>query len=137
MPAWRRFAAIVAGVIGGGIVVSLIQMVSSLIYPPPEGLDLADQEQLANWIESLPVGAFVLVAVAHGMGATFGGMICAALIPVRWMIGPLIVGVLFLVLGIVNATMVPHPSWFLPIDLMLYLPCAWIGGLMPQRTSQN
>jgi hypothetical protein len=40
----------------------------------------------------------------------------------------LVIGVLFLIFGIINVFMLPSPAWFVVVDLLgAYTPMAWIG----------
>jgi hypothetical protein len=46
------------------------------------------------------------------------------------MAGAIIIGVLFFIGGIGNLMTVPHPTWFAVVDLIAYLPAAFIGNLV-------
>ena len=43
-----------------------------------------------------------------------------------------VLGLLFLLAGIANLMMIPHPVWFAVMDVLLYLPMAltgsWLAG---------
>ncbi|WP_166828837.1 hypothetical protein [Thalassoroseus pseudoceratinae] len=124
----NKILAVGLGFGAGFLVVGLAMFISSLIYPPPKDLDMQDREAMTSFVQSLPVGAFLVVLLGHASGALVGGFVCGLISNEVWQLGPLIVGVGFLLSGILNLRMVPHPTWFAALDLLLYLPAAWLGG---------
>lgn len=123
-----RVVGVLVGLIVGGIVIALIESISSMMHPPPTELDFQDTEAVRNWISELPTLAFCIVLIAHALGVICGALTCQLIVKRRWLTGPLIIGTLFLVGGIFNLMLIPHPIWFAITDVALYLPSAWIGG---------
>ncbi|MGC8865516.1 MAG: hypothetical protein ACP5O2_07320 [Bacteroidales bacterium] len=84
---------------------------------------------------------FLMPFLAHALGTFVGSFITARTMarPIR-MFPSLIVGLTFLVGGVLNVTMIPAPIWFDVVDLTIaYLPMAWMGyGVARKiRTSDN
>jgi hypothetical protein len=44
------------------------------------------------------------------------------------------VGVLVILAAVANMLMIPHPVWFWVVALLLFLPAAYLGGLLARRT---
>lgn len=126
----KKIVGVIVGLIVGGIVVMLIEMVSSLQHPLPEGLDMTDKLAFAEHVAGLPTSAFVIVLVAHIMGALVGGFICSVIVRQKWITGFAIIGTTFMIGGIINLAMIPHPTWFTAVDFMVYIPSALIGGFL-------
>ncbi len=124
----RRIVGIVAGLIVGFVGILLVEAVSMAFYPAPADLNLSDREAMRRHLESLPVGAFVWVLAAHAVGCCAGAATCAVIVRRPWRVGSLIIGGLFLVAGIANLVMIPHPIWFALADAILYLPFSRLGG---------
>ncbi len=129
----KRIGAVVAGLLAGFLVVGLIEGVSSWIYPPPQGLDFSDREALRAFVAGLPLGAFALVLVAHLAGPFAGAFTCGVIVRDPWLTGSLIIGGVFLLGGLVNLFLLPHPVWFAILDVLLYLPAAVAGGAVAHR----
>ncbi|HAD97566.1 MAG TPA: hypothetical protein DCG19_09175 [Cryomorphaceae bacterium] len=56
-------------------------------------------------------------------------LITAAIAVTRKMIFAILIEVLFLVVGIIASYMIPAPTWFVVLGLVVaYIPMAWIGG---------
>ena len=124
----RRIAAVLLGLLAGFVVVALIESISSVVYQPPTDLDFNDLDAMREFVATLPTGAFVFVLLAHLCGSFIAGFVCVLVAKERWNAGSLGLGVFFLLAGIANLVMIPHPMWFGVIDVLLYLPAAFAGG---------
>lgn len=138
----RKIVGIVTGLVVGMIGMMLLHMLSMIIYPLPDGVDVNDPESLGQYIPNMPLGAFIMVWMAHGGGAFIASATCTAIAGSRWYIGAGILGVLFTLAGIANLLMLPHPLWFAAVDLLAYLPlallaCYLVGGLFERKSLQT
>ncbi|MEZ5029904.1 MAG: hypothetical protein R2787_00755 [Saprospiraceae bacterium] len=48
----RRLLAVILGIVGGVVLIGLLQYVLFMISPPPEGMDLTDPKVMADYIAS-------------------------------------------------------------------------------------
>ncbi len=103
--------AVVAGFVAGVLVIALIEGISSMIYKMPEGLDTKDLEAMADWVSTLPVGAFLFVLSAWGCGCFVGAFVARRIAPQRSAKPGLIVWALLTIATISNLIMIPHPIW--------------------------
>lgn len=130
--------AVVLGVVAGMIVMMLLHMASTFVYPLPEGVDFMsqepeNQERLMEWFGTLPAGAFLLAIVAHGLGCMFGAAVATLISRRNSLLPAIVVGVFFTIAGIMNLSSVPHPFWFPFLDLPVYLILAVIAGMLMKR----
>jgi hypothetical protein len=130
----KNILAIVFGLLIGGIVNTGIIMVSGYIIPPPEGTDLKTLEGLLAAMPLMEPKHFLMPFLAHALG-TFVGAILAASMAVNYkMRFAMIIGICFLVAGIMNIFMLPSPVWFTIVDLgFAYIPIAYLGGRIVLR----
>lgn len=128
----RKFVALVVGLVAGFVGILLVEGLSVMFYPPPADLDMTNTDAMRRYVESLPVGAFLFVLFAHAFGSLIGAFVCAAIVGQRWFTGSLIIGTVFLVAGIINLGMIPHPNWFAVVDVILYVPFSLLGGWISQ-----
>lgn len=80
-------------------------------------------------IQGMHAAAWILVFAAHLGQAFVGGWVAARLGGFHWMMLAMIVGVLSLAGGIVNAAMLSSPVWTW-IEMPFYLVVAWLAGRM-------
>lgn len=115
---------IAGGVMGGlvlaSVAVMLVEVGAMLAFPLPDGVNPEDSAQLAAAMAAMPVGAFVLIAVGHGLGGLVGGLVAGR-------IGARTAASIFLAafgsVVIANLMALPHPGWFWAVDL-----AAWAVG---------
>jgi uncharacterized protein YacL len=127
---------VLSGVIIGGAVIYLVESIGHKIYPLPENFDWTDTEVIENHIASLPIGAFVIVLLAYILGSFAGGFM-TALYKNSGLANVIAVGVILLLLGLLNLLMIQHPTWFLVVSLMTYLPSAYVGGSLGLKIAKN
>lgn len=124
----RTILAVIAGLIVGGIVNMAIIMVGPMIIPPPAGADMTTAEGLKAAMPMLEARHFIAPFLAHALNALVGAFVAALISVSHKFTAAMIIGVLTLAGGIVAATMIPAPMWFIALDLIVaYIPMAWLG----------
>jgi len=127
-PLARNIAAVVGGVVFGGLINGLVIALGPHLVPPPPGVDVSNPESLANGIHLFQPKHFVVPFLAHAAG-TFAGALVAYLTAVthkpRFAYA---IGVIFLLGGIAASFLIPAPRWFVALDLLAaYVPMAWLA----------
>ena len=124
----RKILAVVGGVILGGVVVFVVEWISSKVYPLPPGLDLNNREAMKAYVAALPIGALLFVLLAYVLGSLAGGWLAAKIARDSRLHLPLTVGGVLLFFGIINLVTIPHPLWFAMVSILVFLPAAYLGG---------
>ena len=128
-PILRNILAVVLGLFIGGAVNMSIILVSGSIIPPPAGANLTTMEGLEAAMPLMEPKHFLLPFLAHALGTLVGAFVTARIATSNKMRFALVIGICFLVGGIVNIFMLPSPTWFTIVDLGLaYIPMAYLGG---------
>ncbi len=127
-PIVRNILAVIAGLVVGSFVNMGLITISGSIIPPPEGVDVTDMESLKSSMHLFQAKHFIFPFLAHALGTLTGAFIASLIAVNRQMTFALVVGIFFLVGGIVNVIILPSPLWFAIVDLALaYIPMAWLG----------
>ncbi|NOT37720.1 MAG: hypothetical protein HOP11_10125 [Saprospiraceae bacterium] len=127
-PILRNILAVVAGLLIGGAINSLIILMSGSLIAPPSGVDVNDVESIRANIHLYEPKHFLMPFLAHAIGTLVGAFAAIKIGANNHMRLGLIVAVFFLVGGIIAATMIPAPTWFIALDLVIaYLPMAYIA----------
>lgn len=130
----RTILAVLAGVVCAWLVIMACEFAGARLHPPPAGLDLRDPQQLAAFIAAAPAAAMALVLAGWTLGALLGGWVAAKLSRRHRRGAALAVGAVVLAGVIANAFLIPHPTWFTALGVLLPLPAAWLGSrLVRQR----
>lgn len=129
MPAaLRNTLAVLAGILIGGAVNMALIMLSPAIFPPPPGVDPTDAESLRQGIHLFGPQHFIMPFLAHALGTLVGALIAWRLAVTHKASCAWVVGCFFLIGGIWASTMIPAPTWFIALDLIVaYLPMAWLA----------
>jgi hypothetical protein len=120
--------AVICGAFLGGLVNMGLIIISPLVIPPPEGVNPADFESLKANIHLFGPANFIFPFLAHALGTLVGAFLASIIARSHRRIFALVIGVFFLVGGVVNAFMLPAPAWFIGLDLIVaYIPMALLG----------
>lgn len=108
----RNILGVIAGIFAGVLVISLVESLGHVAFPPPEGVDLRNPAELKSIMHEIPLAAQLAVLVAWGSGVFVGGLVARRLATgfafCAWVVG----AVLFAGAG---STMIaiPHPPWMI------------------------
>lgn len=130
----KNVLAVLAGIVLGGLVNMALISVGAGIIPPPEGVDPSDMESLEASMHLFEPRHFVFPFLAHALGTLVGAFIAGLLARTHKLGFALAIGAFFLAGGIAMSLMLPAPTWYIVVDLVLaYIPMAWIGGRLVAR----
>ena len=135
MRKYRNILATVAGFIIGSLVNMVLVALSGKIIPLPAGVNNKTAEGLASGMHLMEPKHFIFPFLAHALGTLLGAFIATKLSNPKSIIGPMVIGVLFLAGGISMVFMVPNsPVWFSSLDLILaYIPMAYLGYVLGRK----
>ena len=123
-----RLGAVGAGLVVSFVLMTLVQALSVRLFPPPPGMDLSDPAALARFMQQLPLGALLLVALSYAVGSVGGG-VGVGLVARHAAYGlAAVVGGLLTIAGFMNLAAIPHPAWFAVVTTLTYVPCTLLGA---------
>lgn len=122
-----RIAAVLVGLIVGAIGVSLVQLVSTWLYPVPATVDMNNADQLAAWIKTLPTPAFLIVLISWAVGPFLGTWVARLISPHRAALPAVIVWLLFAAATLMMLFTLPHPWWMWPGGILVWLLFGLLG----------
>ena len=136
-PILKNISAVILGWVVGSIVnMGLIKAGHTLL--PIEGIDPDNMEALVAVMPTLSYEYFIFPLLAHALGTLAGGFVASLIAFNNKMKFAFVVGVLFLIGGIMVNYMIPGPTWFAVIDIVFaYIPMAYIGGKITERIIAN
>ncbi|TYB77337.1 hypothetical protein ES677_00980 [Bizionia gelidisalsuginis] len=133
----KNILAIILGWIGGSIINMALIQVGHSIYPIPN-IDINNMNALSKVMPTLGTNYFIFPFLAHALGTFVGAIIAYSMATNNKMKFAYIIGVFFLLGGIMINFMITGPLWFITADLLLaYIPMAWLGGQLAQKISKK
>ncbi len=127
----QNIFAVVAGIVIGSTLNMGIISISSLIIPPPKGVDLSSMDSLIKNMHLFKPVQFMMPFIAHALGTFVGAFFTAFIAKTYRRSFALVIGVFFLIGGGINVFVLPSPLWFDILDLSLaYIPMALLAYLL-------
>ncbi len=132
----RGILGFFAGLIVAWLFVFGAEAVTHRLYPFPPHTDMHDMTTIKNFVATLPIAAFIIV-LAGWFFATLLGTYTASSVG-RSRVPGIVLAVLLLFAGIMNARVIPQPGWFTATSIAIYLlvPLAGIRLASPARRVQ-
>ncbi len=130
-PIVRNILVSIAAFIAGSIVNGGIITLSSSLIDYPDGFDPMNSESYEKYKDLIPVTGYYLALLAHALGTLVGAFIIAKFVTTKSSWFAIGIAVFFLLGGIANLFMIPHPTWFAPTDLIVsYIPMGLLGWML-------
>ena len=123
-----RLAAVGAGLVVSVVLITLVQAISVRLFPMPPGTDPNDPAALARYMQQLPIGALLLVALSYAVGSLGGGIGVSLVARNAPYALAAVVGGLLTVAGFMNLAAIPHPAWFAVVTTLTYVPGTLLGA---------
>jgi hypothetical protein len=130
----KNLLAVVAGVIVGGLMVAVMEIIGHSLFPPPPGLDASNPASLAKLMEQVPMGAKLSVVVAWAVGSLAAGFVAGKLASFNGSTMALIAGGVLLCAGGYTMIAIPHPVWMVIAGLLVPLPSAYAGWRLTAKS---
>ena len=117
----KNIGILILSIIIGMIVNMGLIIIGGIIFPLSESFEPMNA---INW----DFKYFIFPFLAHSIGTLSGAFIVSKLSRNFHIIMPLIVGLYFLSGGLYMVTILPAPTWFISLDIILcYIPMALLG----------
>ena len=133
----KNILAVISGWLVGSVInMGIIQIGHKLI--PIEGIDPNDMGELSAVMPTLEFEYFIFPFLAHAIGTLAGAVVAGLIAASHKMKFSMGIGVLFLIGGVMVNYMLPGPTWFAVVDIVLaYIPMAWFGGIIAGNLSRS
>lgn len=123
----RNILSVVVGLATAVITFLITETINASLHPTPLNLDFKDSIAVKIFYENQPLSLWLLVLV----GWIIGSLICGLLIKVisknenRKL--PIIAGCILTLSAVANFFSLPHPTWFIIIGLIVFVPSTILG----------
>ena len=118
---FKNILATLGGVVIG-MVVNMVLIITGNKLIPFE--DSMNPMNAMNW----ELKYFIFPFIAHAIGTLSGALVAAKFTASYQIIFAICIGIFFLLGGITMVFILPAPTWFAVVDLLLaYIPMSWLG----------
>jgi predicted MFS family arabinose efflux permease len=122
-----------AGLIAGYVLITIFEIVGTLVYPLPAGVDPMNMEALREIVDQIPAGAFVFIIVGWGVGTFAGSWVAGRIATRNKSARGLVVTVLLTLGGLFTLLAIPHPVWVWVLGLAALVGGGYAGSRLAAR----
>ncbi len=133
-PIVRRLLAVLAGIVAAFVVIMLMEQLSTMVYPPPPGIDFKDPAQLKAFMATMPTTALLLVLLGYALGGLAGGAVAAKLSPDLPIRSAGTIAVVLVIGSLMNLRAIPSPLWFEAANLVVVALTPFAGERLVRKT---
>lgn len=123
----KNIISIVAALFLAGLVTAIVEFVGHLIFPVAQ-IQTNDKAAIAEIMKNMPVGAFMMIALAWGLGTFVGAVVVGMQSESKPQRKVMIFAGIEILVAIVNMLAIPHPLWFWLLGLSTCVLSAILGG---------
>ncbi len=129
----RKILAVIIGAAIAILLVSLIEFLGHQVYPVAQDIDMNDQQAMAAYVKSLPLGALAFVIGAWAIATLAGGFAAAKIAGEKPQVFAGIIGALVLLGTAMNLMAIPHPLGFSITAVVLIAFMSFVAGRLASR----
>ena len=132
----RTLLAVFVGLVVAMATMLGLEYLAMSIFPPPPGMTLDNEADLARFVESATIGKKLWVLSGWTAAAFLGGWVAARISRAHRIAAAIAVGVLIVAGVLFNAAMLPHPMWMTIAGVLLPVPVAWFAGRLAEAAAR-
>jgi hypothetical protein len=130
----RTILSIIAGLLSGIVVIFVIEIIFHAIKPLP--IDVHDTIRFKNYVHNEAPEAFhIIILSSYALGSFAGGFITAFISLNKKILRSMTVGGILMGIGLNSLVTLEHPSWVIVTAIFIFLPAAYLGGLIGRNFS--
>ncbi len=133
----RNILSVIVGLIASFFVIEGIEIVGYKIYPPTTNLNFNNPDSFREYISNAPNSVFFLIILGYALGSLAGGFVASVIASINKMTKAIAVGGVLMGLGLFNLFNIPHPLWVIISALIVFIPCAYLGGKLGIKMSSK
>jgi len=123
----RKILSVCIGLAIAIAVFLITETINSSIHPIPTGLDYNDSVAVKAHYDSLPLSYWLTVLLGWGLGSLLCGLLIKMISKAENTILPIIAGAILTLSAVANFFSLPHPTWFIIVGLVVFVPSTLIG----------
>lgn len=123
----RNIISVIVGLVSAIVVFVTSETINNALHPTPQTLDFKDSMAVKTFYENQPLTFWLLVLTGWIIGSTLCGFLIKFISKSKSKKLPVIAGTLLTFSAIVNFFSLPHPTWFILVGLLIFIPSTLLG----------
>jgi hypothetical protein len=110
--ALRNTLAVIAGILIGMTINLAFVMLSTMVVPPPPGVDMSDMESLKEHLHLYEPRHYLMPFLAQALGPLTGACAAVFFAVSAWRVFAFVIGAFFMAGGMADVFLLPWRNWF-------------------------
>ncbi len=123
----RNILSVIAGLAIAVITFVIVEKTNSSMHPIPADLDFTDSAAVKTFYGNQAISFWLLVLAGWMVGSFLCGLLIKAISKIENKTLPIIAGVLLTLSAVANFFALPHPTWFIVVGLLIFIPSTLFG----------
>ncbi len=123
----RNIISVVVGLLSAMVVFLIVEAINNALHPAPQTLDYNDSIAVKTFYENQPLALWLFVLAGWIIGSALCGFLIKQISQNDNKKLPLIAGSILTLSAIANFFSLPHPTWFIAVGLLIFIPCTLWG----------
>lgn len=123
----RNIISVVVGLVSAIVVFVIAETINSSLHPAPQTLDYNDSISVKTFYENQPLSLWLLVLVGWIIGSVLCGFLIKLISKNDNKKLPIIAGSILTLSAVANFFTLPHPTWFIIVGLIVFIPSTLLG----------
>ena len=123
----RNILSVIAGLIAAMVTFVIAETINAMLHPAVKTVDFNDKAAVKTFYENQPITLWLLVLVGWFLGALLCGFLIKYLTKSNSKNLPIIAGSLLTLSAVANFFSIPHPTWFIVVGLIIFIPATLLG----------
>lgn len=123
----RNIISVVVGLVSAIVFFVIAETINSYLHPAPKTLNYNDSIAVKTFYENQPLSLWLFVLVGWIIGSVLCGFLIKLISKSDNKKLPIIAGSILTLSAVANFFTLPHPTWFIIVGLIVFIPSTLLG----------
>ena len=123
----RNLLSVVVGLATAILTFLIAEAINGKLHPTPTNFDFKDSISVKAFYENQPISLWLLVLAGWLIGSILCGFLIKLISKSDNKKLPIIAGCILTLSAIANFFSLPHPTWFIIVGLLIFVPSTLLG----------
>jgi len=123
----RNIISVVVGLVSAIVFFVIAETINSYLHPAPKTLNYNDSIAVKTFYENQPLSLWLFVLVGWIIGSVLCGFLIKLISKNDNKKLPIIAGSILTLSAVANFFTLPHPTWFIIVGLIVFIPSTLLG----------
>jgi hypothetical protein len=133
----RNILSVVVGLITAIITFLIVENINGNLHPAPASLEYKDPIAVKAFYENQPLSLWLLVLAGWVIGSLLCGFLIKRISKSDTKNLPIIEGSILTLSAVANFSSLPHPTWFIIVSLLIFIPSTLLGNKLYKLKSNG